>query len=483
MILIKNIIQSIAAPFTYICNQSFLTGIFPNKMKTAKVIPIYKTGDRNQFTNYRPISLLSQFSKIIEKLFVARLDHFIEKHHLLSNHQYGFRSKRSTVMAVTELVEAISTSIDNREYTVGVFIDLKKAFDTIDHAILIKKMDRYGIRGVANKWLASYLQNRTQYVHVDGIDSDPLCITHGVPQGSVLGPKLFIMYINDIGEVLTMLKHVLFADDTSLHSSGRDLGQLLNTVEDELKLLKKWFDANKLSLNLSKTKYILFCNRKIDTQVKLTIQDIEIERVNEVKFLGVIIDNKLSWKSHIANIKTKISKTIAILYKLKPLVNKNSLYILYCSLVLPYLTYCVEIWGHTYKTILKPLFLIQKKTIRILHKTDYLAPTNPLFINKQLLKLEDLVNLNTALIMYKVYHKQLPHCILELFTERESQYQLRGTAFFSRSKVRTDIKARCLSIRGVCLWNSLEDELKMCPTVSKFKIMFKNQVIDKYKTI
>ena len=483
MILIKNIIHNIVEPFTHICNQSFLKGIFPNKMKTAKVIPIYKAGDRHQFTNYRPISLLSQFSKILEKLFVARLDNFIEKYQLLSEHQYGFRSNRSTLMAVTELVESISTGMNNREYTVGVFIDLKKAFDTIDHKILLKKMDRYGVRGVANMWLESYLQERNQYVQINNVDSDPLNITHGVPQGSVLGPKLFIMYINDIGQVLTELKYVLFADDTSLYKSGKDLEQLLHVVEKELLILKKWFDINKLSLNLSKTKYILFCNKKIDKPVKLKIQNVEIEQVNEHKFLGIIIDNKLCWKPHIVNIKSKLSKTVAILYKLKQIVNKNSLHLLYCSLMVPYLTYCVEVWGSTYKTIINPIYMLQKKAIRIISKSEYLAPTNTLFIKEQILKLEDLVNLNIAKIMFKAHHNNLPPCMQRLFKARETQYQLRGTHIFEGVTARINTKDRCLSVRGVRLWNSLDNELKTCKSITKFKNMYKNRMINKYRAI
>ncbi len=157
MTLIKNIIDTIIIPFTYICSQSLSTGIFPRQMKTAKVIPIFKNGDRHQFSNYRPISLLSQFSKILEKLFVVRLDKFIEKHNLLSDHQYGFRANRSTSLAVMKLVEQISMATDNKEYTVGVFIDLSKAFDTIDHQLLLKKMERYGVRRIALEWLKSCL--------------------------------------------------------------------------------------------------------------------------------------------------------------------------------------------------------------------------------------------------------------------------------------------------------------------------------------
>ena len=483
MSIIKSIIHTIAAPFTHICNLSFLTGIFPTEMKTAKIIPIHKAGDSHEFTNYRPISLLSQFSKILEKLFVTRLDSFFDKHQLLSNNQYGFRSGRSTSMAVMEVVEAISKGIENKEFAVGVFIDLKKAFDTIDHGILLQKMERYGVRGVANDWLKSYLHKRQQYVDINNVKSDICQLTHGVPQGSVLGPKLFIIYINDLCTALTSLKPVLFADDTSLYSSGKDLDHLMSTVKMELESLKKWFDANKLSLNLGKTKYMIFSNKKIDKEVKLTINDMEIERVNEIKFLGIIIDCKLNWKAQVANVRSKISKTIAILYKIKDIINKNSLYTLYCSLVLPYLTYCVEVWGNTYKTITNPIFMLQKRAIRIINKMDYLSPTNPLFITKNVLKFQDLVNLNTAIFMYKVNKKTLPLCIQEMFKPRETQYNLRGTCVLEKKGAKTNTLSRCISVKGVNLWNSLDNELKLCTSITKFKKLFKIKVFNRYKTL
>ena len=380
MMIVKKIIDNIVKPFTHICNQSFQTGIFPNKMKTAKIIPIYKSGDKQLLTNYRPISLLSQFSKILEKLFVERLDCFIDKHELLSNNQYGFRTSRSTSMAVVDLVENISKATDNKQYTLGVFIDLKKAFDTIDHEILLKKMQRYGIRGLALSWLKSYLENRPQFVSLEGVESHTQHASFGVPQGSVLGPKLFILYINDICKALQNMKCVLFADDTSLYSSGADLEQLLHVVQKDLNILHKWFAINKLSLNISKTKFIIFGNKMINTEIHLTINNIQIEQTNNTKFLGIIIDNKLTWKPYIDTLKRKLSKTIAILYKMKSIINKKSLQTLYRSLLLPYLTYCVEVWGNTYKTIINPIYILQKKAIRIVNLSDYYAPTNPLFI-------------------------------------------------------------------------------------------------------
>ena len=421
MMLVKHIIHCIVKPLTYICNLSFQTGIFRNSMKTAKVIPIYKNGDRHSFTNYRPISLLPQFSKILEKLFVCRLDTFIEKHNILCDQQYGFRENRSTSMAVMSLTEQIATAINNKEYTAGVFIDLKKAFDTIHHEQLLMKLKYYGIRGVAHSWLKSYLEDRFQYVQINNEKSNMQKVKCGVPQGSVLGPKLFILYINDICKVSELLNFVLFADDTNLFCHGKNLNELLKTMEGELNRLKIWFDINKLSLNINKTKLMIFGNQKIDDEITLRINNVPIERVYEYKFLGVIIDHRLSWKSHINLVKRKMSKTTAIIYRSREILNQNSLYLLYCSLIIPYMTYCVEIWGNTYRTNLNPIFILQKRVIRTIKKVDYYEPTNPLFINLFTLKFWDIVDLQTLLILYKAHNNLLPTCLQSLFEIKENK--------------------------------------------------------------
>lgn len=361
MSIVKQIIKVIAKPLSYICNLSFQTGKFPDKMKMAKVVPLYKTGDKHLFTNYRPISLLSQFSKILEKLFAERLMEFIEKDKILTDSQYGFRSGRSTSHALIELTDEITKCIDSKHYVAGIFVDLKKAFDTIDHHILLNKLEKYGIRGVVGNWVKNYLQNRKQFVQIGEHKSSFMELSCGVPQGSVLGPILFILYINDICNISKSLKYFLFADDTTILCCGKNEHQIIKTITAEINKLKQWFDQNKLSLNVSKTKIIWFGNFKIRSDVQFEIDQTRVEQTHEHKFLGVIIDHKMCWKPHVSYISSKISKNIAIIGKTKYILDPKSLLTLYSSLVLPYLSYCVEVWGNTYKTTLKPLFYCKKE--------------------------------------------------------------------------------------------------------------------------
>ena len=213
-------------------------------MKIAMVIPLFKNGTTSDFSNYRPISLLSQFSKILEKLFNTRFQNFLTANEILSNCQYGFRSCMPTVHAALELVESISTSIDTQLHCAGVFIDLKKAFDTVNHELLLKKLSFYGLRGIAIEWITTYLTNRKQYVMAHGHSSSMRYITCGVPQGSVLGPVLFLLYINDICNISSLVKFVLFADDTNIFCSSNSLHDLQNLLNRELAKLFVWFSVN-----------------------------------------------------------------------------------------------------------------------------------------------------------------------------------------------------------------------------------------------
>ena len=483
MKVVKSIAKTILQPFCHICNLSFSVGSVPDNMKTAKVIPLFKSGNKSLFTNYRPVALLPQFSKILEKLFCKRLNKFIEKCNLIAENQYGFRSSRSTSSALLELVEEITSSMDNGKHTVGVFIDLSKAFDTINHSLLLKKLENFGIRGVVLNWLRSYLTDRKQYVMLNTFSSELMPVVCGVPQGSVLGPLLFILYINDITRVSNILKLILFADDTNLFRSGSDLSVVCREISDELNKLYTWFNVNKLSLNVTKTNYMIFSNKNVATDSNILINGADIERVGCTKFLGVLIDSKLTWKEHINKLKGKLSKSVSILYRCYKLIDENALKTLYYSLFLSYLTYCCEVWGTTYKSNLKCLCILQKKAIRIICKVEKFTGTAPLFSRLGLLKLEDIVKFKCCSIMFTAYRMELPsnlQCKFSLCHD-QSKYNLRSRNKFKVSYVRTRKKQQCLSVLGVKLFNSLPISITSSPNIHLFKKHLKNHILEQYR--
>jgi len=241
-------------------NLSISSGVCPNSLKIAKVIPIYKKDDSALVSNYRPISLLPSISKILEKIVHKRLYNFLNSNNLLIPNQYGFRKSHSTDYALIKLYDKIIHSLSNKEHTFGIFMDLSKAFDTINHEILINKLHNYGIRGTSLAWFKDYLKNRKQYVVYESEKSQELNITCGVPQGSILGPLLFILYINDIVKSSQLLTFIIFADDTNILYSHKDLNTAISTLNNELSKIQLWFKCNKLSLNIRKTNFMYFRN-------------------------------------------------------------------------------------------------------------------------------------------------------------------------------------------------------------------------------
>ena len=354
--IVKGIKNSILTPLVHICNLSITTGIVPNHMKIANVVPIFKSGDDALFTNYRPVSVLPIFSKVLERLVYNRLIAFLDKYKVIYEYQFGFRKKYSTHLALISLIDKLSSAMDQGDKVIGIFLDFSKAFDTVDHNILLLKLEHYGIRGTALDWFRDYMSGRKQFVTYNGVKSSRFNVSCGVPQGSILGPLLFLSYVNDIQNVTHHSFPLLFADDSNLFVTVKDLEIVENKANEDLCNIIDWLYANKLSLNIKKTHYIVFTSGNVNIMdLNIKIKNCDIFRVYSTKFLGVHIDSKLKWKQHINYRDAKLSKCIGILIKARMYLPKSSLLTLYYTFAYPYFLYCIHVWGKTYQSYLKIL--------------------------------------------------------------------------------------------------------------------------------
>ena len=504
MFFIKQIADQISSPLKHVLSLSIALGEIPHQMKIAKIVPIYKSGDSSDMNNYRPISLLSTFSKILEKIVAQRLSKFLEENNILSNNQFGFRPGHSTVHAMTHLLNFVSEALNAKKHAVLIFCDLRKAFDTCNFDILLKKLHKNGIRGLELKWFSNYLKNRQQFVYLNGVASSLLEILNGVPQGSILGPLLFLLYINDICSHTNLLS-ILFADDTALGAAGENLHELNIKINTEFHKICNYFRKNKLSLHPDKTKFIVFSSNQatIDSEFKifisnsnlnyndLTANRFEISRVKKddklpaIKYLGVFFDPSLNFKFHTQMLSKKIAKTLYAIRSVKNILPESALCTLYFALLHSHLLYAVQIWSSGNSSNMETIFKLQKKAIRLIANAKYNSHTEPLFKSLEILPLNLLADFSKIHFMQNFKQKFLPTALMNTWQINQERRQqdhsriLRNDDEIHVPFARTDQLSRFPLYHLPKLWNALPEDIKIIRNKSSFSTKVKIHLLSK----
>ena len=343
---------------------------------------------------------------------------------------------------------------------------------------MLKKLSYYGVRGIASFFLEIYLKDRKQYVNYKNVNSNEAVIKCGVPQGSILGPLLFILYINDMYKVSSILEFIIFADDTNIFCVGDKATDVICSINTELEKLTEWFKVNKLSLNVLKSNYMVFGkNRSHLPDVKLN--GVTLEKVFFTKFLGVIIDYKLNWENHIQVVKQKVSRAVGAICRIKNKVNISVLLLIYNSLILPHLSYCCEIWGNTYDKRLNPLTILQKKLLKIICGLKWRDSSSKWFEKLRILKFEDLIKYQTCIHMFKANISCLPKNVQNMFNKscEIHHYNTRNKNNFHVKSVRSEKRKMSVNITGVSLWNELPKNIKESRSLNVFKSKLKRRIL------
>ena len=375
----------ISKPIAHMINLSIATGKFPEKLKVAKVTPIYKKGDKSDPGNYRPISILPTISKLFERHVTSQIYNYLLDYDLLANEQSGFRKMHSCQTALTKLTEKWISDIDNGNVTGAVLLDFRKAFDLVNHEVLLNKLRYYNFEDKSLSWLQSYLSNRTQTVHIGNTHSNPAPISCGVPQGSVLGPVLFLLFINDLPLHVKNSLLDLFADDDTLHNSEGTLCEIENNLREDIEYIDTWCTENRMVINEKKTKCMLIGSRQRlarlpDPTLNIQINGQLIDNINDDKLLGMRVDNTLQFNKHVDDVCKAISNKLNLLRKIKKYLGHHHRVLYYNAYILPSIDYCLTIYGNASKSHLDRIFKLQKCAARIILDAPPDAPSKPLFV-------------------------------------------------------------------------------------------------------
>ena len=477
--LIKRINLQICAPLAFLINLSLKTSYIPENWKVAKVVPIYKkAGDPNNCTNYRPISLLITYNKILEKIVAKQIWEHLNKNNLIYKHQYGFRAQHETQHALIALLHETMEGKHKKMKTAIIQLDLKKAFDSLNINLLIKKIRAFGL---PVEWFHSYHLGRSQFTQIGKAKSSNREIKFGVPQGSVLGPLLFLIYINDLSNVLVHSTPFFFADDTSIVTSGKNNEELEHKLNLDLGLAYEWFCRNGLTVHPQKS--VLLQLNGADG-IKARLGDHFLEEggttVSPAKFLGVYIDKNLTFDKQIEHVRNKIRKGCFILRTCKNTIPIKIKIMVYQALVKPHLDYALAIWGSAGESKLTTIEKLQKGAIRAICNSGYNAHTTKLFSRLNLLKFKDLLNWSKIKLGYKITNYTAPEAIREIFPIKIACTKLRSASEVQLAIPNYKFVSRLPSVSVPMSFNAIPPELKLVRNIKKLKSLYKIESISSY---
>ena len=488
--LLKVAIPYLLTPLTALVNMSITTGYVPEQIKLAKIIPLFKEGDAQEFTNYRPIAIISSVGKLIEKIVHIKLTNYLESDNLLHPNQFGFRAAHSVIHPLLLFSQKILDSTDSDMFNLTIFVDLKKAFDTVNINILLQKLFYYGIENVELLWFENYLK-RKQFTKISGnTRSSILKMILGLPQGSILGPLLFLVFINDL-PYASLFFSLLFADDCTFQMEGASLEELFSKANTELNKTQELFASNLLTINIKKTKFMVFHNNKtiLPSYPPLTIGTSIISRAGSglsekaIRFLGLWVDNDLTFYQHISKIKMKLGLAIYQLSACKYLTPEQVKKNIYYSIFESNLRFAAPIYGSAKESELNCIFLQQKRAVRLITNAKFKDHTDPIFYKLRILKLPDLLNLERIIIAHKFKHRRLPNAFPTNFLLSIDHNDLgrRGdiSGFVYRNPP-TKMTIRHPINMIISSWNSLDPYLKTIGNIKDFKKTFTDSVIESY---
>ena len=496
MKMLHDMATPLTKPLTHIFNQSLAKGIFPDRLKVSRCIPIFKKGSPFSPDNFRGVVMINSFSKVFEKIFSDRLVTFFEDTNFFIDTQFGFRKKISTTHALSSILNKITEKLNDDKYVLLVATDIKKCFDSINRDILFKKLENAGIRGHALKWMKSYFKNRSQRVFCNGSNSSSRCdIPFGILQGSILGVILFLCFVNDIPFAAQILISYLFADDNNCLMAADSLHELLSLANIELNQLLQWYNANKMVLHPSKTKAFIFrpprtnltlgnfndrhylpvylnMNHPNEHDITKIIPVILLPNPDEssARLLGVLFDEKLNFKDHFKQLHGKVAKAVFSLRIMKNLLDKRHLKLLYNAYLKSNLDYCSALFTTASKTTVNPIFILQKKAIRIICSSSYNEHTAILFKNEEILRYEDIMLFNKCKFMFDYKSNNLPKIFNNTWRLNSDlhNYPVRNNSDFYLENVNKPYLIKFPLYQFPRAWNSLPEYLKIIDSRKEF---------------